>query len=93
MEPTTIRQDSPAWVFFVHVSFALALGLMGLGIYLLPVSLWIKGYFAMGLFFTVGSTLTLSKTLRDQHENKKLVNRLSSEGKAENLLHEFERTP
>ena len=89
MEQPAIHQDSPAWIFFAHVSFLVSLTLMGTGIYLLPVSLWIKGYFVMGLFFTVGSTLTLSKTLRDHHEGKKLVNRLN-EVKTEKMLHEYE---
>lgn len=89
MEQPTISQDSAGWVFFVHAGFAIALGLMCLGIYLLPVSLWIKGYFVMGLFFTVGSTLTLSKTLRDQHEARKLVNRIQ-EVKTERILKDFD---
>ncbi len=82
------HQESPAWLFFVHVAFALSLFLTGLGIYMLPVSLWIKGYLMMGLCFTVGSTVTLCKTLRDQHENRKLVNRLN-EVKTEKILNEY----
>ena len=88
MEQPTIHQDSPAWLFFVHAAFAVSLFLMCLGIYHLPVSPWVKGYFAMGLFFTVGSTVTLSKTLRDQHEARKLVNRLN-EVKTEKLLNDY----
>ena len=89
MEQPTIRQDSPAWLFFVHAAFVIAVTLMGIGIYLLPVMMWIKGYFAMGLFFTIGSTITLTKTLRDHHENSKLVNRLK-DVKTEKLLSEYE---
>jgi hypothetical protein len=54
------------------------------------VDLWIRGYLAMGLFFTVSSTVTLSKTLRDRHESERLVNRLKSV-KTERLLHEYEK--
>ena len=89
MDDPTIRQDSPGWLIFVHAAFAVALGLMCLGIYWLPVDAWIKGYFVMGLFFTVGSTFTLAKTLRDQHEARKLVNRVQ-EARTEKLLHEFD---
>jgi hypothetical protein len=88
MEQPTIREDSPAWLFFVHAAFAFSVFLMCLGTYELPVNLWVKGYFAMGLFFTVGSTVTLSKTLRDQHERRKLVNRLN-EVKTEKLLNDY----
>ena len=91
MEQPAIHEDSPAWLLFVHLSFAFSVGLMCLGIYLLPVSLWIKGYFAMGLFFTIGSTVTLSKTMRDQHEGRKLVNRIN-EVKTEKILNEYSLT-
>lgn len=84
-----MHQDSPAWVFFVYTAFAVAVSLMGIGIYALPVDLWTKGYFCMGLFFTIGSTITLSKTVRDLHENRKFVNRLK-EAKTERLLTEYE---
>lgn len=90
MEQTpNLTQDTPAWRTFVCVSFAIALGLMVIGICLLPVALWIRGYLAMGLFFTVSSTLTLSKTLRDQHEASKIVNRIS-EARTERILKEFD---
>ena len=63
--------------------------MMCIGIWVLPVDLWIKGYLAMGLFFTVGSTVTLSKTVRDNHEARKFVNKIA-EVKTERMLQEFE---
>lgn len=62
------QRDTPAWMFFVWVSFTLSVSLMMVGIYYMPVDLWIKGYLLMGLIFTVGSSFTLSKTLRDDFE-------------------------
>ena len=62
---------------------------MCFGIYFLPVDPWIRGYMGMGLFFAVGSSFTLAKTMRDQHESRRLINRLS-DAKTEKLLHEFE---
>ena len=47
------------------------------GIYNLPTDLWGKGFLGMGLLFVVGSSFSLAKTLRDEHEVKKLVNRLA----------------
>lgn len=85
----TINDNTPAWMAFVWISFAVAVVFMCLGIYHLPVDLWIRGYMVMGLFFCVGSTFTLSKTVRDNHEAKKLINRIS-EVKAERLIQEFE---
>jgi hypothetical protein len=43
----------------------------------------------MGLLFSVGSALTLAKTLRDNHEARRLINRLT-EAKAEKIIREFE---
>ena len=89
MERPNINEDSAAWLAFVWISFVMSMLLMCFGIYFLPVEVWIKGYMGMGLFFTVGSAFTLSKTVRDQHESKKLINRLS-DAKTEKFLHEFE---
>lgn len=85
-----IQRDSSSWLFFVKTSFALSIASMLLGIYFLPAELWVKGYMGMGLLFTVGSSITLSKTLRDDHEAKKLINKLS-EAKTEKLLSTYEK--
>ena len=85
METPEIHQDSSAWIFFVHASFALAIFLMCFGIWWLPVTLWLKGYLVMGLFWVVSSSLSLAKTTRDQHESRKLINRLST-AKTEKML-------
>jgi hypothetical protein len=62
-----------------------------MGLFYLPASLWVKGYMGMGLLFTVGSAITLTKTLRDDHEASKLLNRIS-EAKTTKLLREFDTT-
>lgn len=87
----TIQQDSAAWKFFVVTSFALALATTSLGVLVMPVELWVKGYIAMGIYFTISSTFMLSKTIRDGHESEKLVNRIS-EAKTEKMLKEFDVT-
>jgi hypothetical protein len=89
MEQPTLTQQSPAWLAFVHISFVLSLALMIIGIIILPVDLWIRGYLAIGLLFTVSATINLSKTMRDEHEAKKIVNRLQ-EVKTEKMLKEFD---
>jgi hypothetical protein len=48
----------------------------------------VKGYLAMGLFFTLGSSFTLSKTVRDNYEAQKLINRVV-DAKTEKILHEY----
>jgi hypothetical protein len=80
---------SAAWVIQSWLSFALALFVTGLGIWALPVDLWVKGFMAMGLVFTVGSSLTLAKTVRDQHEADRLTKRID-EARVSKLIAEHD---
>jgi hypothetical protein len=83
------RFDSPAWVFFVKVSFACALGGMLFGIVMMgEVPIWMRGYLVLGTLFLTGSTLTLAKTMRDQFEGNKLINQLA-QARTEKLLKEY----
>ncbi|MBI3924577.1 MAG: hypothetical protein HY319_03480 [Armatimonadetes bacterium] len=60
--------NTAQWTFFSWASFITAGWMMYLGILHLPTDLWVKGYLAMGILFMVGSSFTLSKTIRDNHE-------------------------
>lgn len=82
------RLNSPEWLFFVKASFLISVSAMLAGIVFLPVDVTTKSFFAMGTLFLVGSTFTLSKTVRDEFENHKLVNRLA-DAKAEQILKEY----
>ena len=64
--------------------------MVGAGVALMPIDLWIKGYLAMGIVMMVQSCITLTKTIRDVHESSKLVNRIE-DAKAERLLMGIER--
>jgi len=84
-----IQRDSTAWLFYVKISFVLSVLALAIGIYCLPTALWVKGYMAMGVLFTVGTSITLSKTLRDDHEAKKLINQIS-EAKTSKILKTYD---
>lgn len=58
---------------------------MTIGILYTPVDNWVKGYLGMGLLFSVGSTFSLSKTVRDLHESNKILSRVD-EAKLEKIL-------
>lgn len=88
MDTPNLSEDSAAWHLYVHLAFIISLTMMCFGVYLLPVSGWIKGYLGMGLFFLVSSTVTMTKTVRDRHEQKKIVNRIH-EAKTEKILKEY----
>jgi hypothetical protein len=83
-----IRLDSPGWVFFVKCSFACAISGMVFGVSVMPVEIWMRGYMILGTLFLVGSTFTLSKTMRDEFEASKLINKLA-QARTEKLLKEY----
>lgn len=85
----SLQQNSSSWLFFVKASFAIAVSAVGMGIFFLPTDLWVKGYMAMGTLFVVGSTFTLAKTLRDEFEGKKLINKIQ-DAKTEKMLREYD---
>lgn len=89
MQTQEIQRDSSAWLGFVKLSFGLAFGTTLFGIWFLPVDLWIRGYMTMGMIYSVGSAFTLAKTLRDQHEADKLINKIS-QAKTARILKEYE---
>ena len=66
---------SQSWIVFTYVSFAAALAMVVGGIVLMPIDLAMKGYLAMGVVMLIQSCITLTKTIRDNDEAGKLVNR------------------
>lgn len=82
-------QNSKAYVFFTQVSFAVALCATLIGAWLMDMPLAMKGFMTMGVLFLTGSTFTLAKTLRDEHEAQRFHNRLE-EAKTEKLLREVD---
>ena len=85
MDNYGIQKDSASWIFFVKVSFFVSVLAMGIGIWFLPTEHWVKGYMAMGVLYIIGSSITFTKTLRDEHEANKLIKKLN-EVKNERLL-------
>ncbi len=85
-----IQRDSASWKIFVKISFLLSVAGMGAGIYFLPTDIWVKGYMAMGTVFLIGSSITLTKTIRDEHEAQKLIKKIS-EVKTEKILKEYDK--
>jgi hypothetical protein len=88
--PAAASMNSGGWVMFTYIQFAMALFMSALGIFFLPVDLQVKGYLLMSYVFLIGTTFTLSKTIRDEHENKKLASRIE-DARTEKLLMEVGR--
>ena len=83
-----IQSNSNGWLFYVKTSFAIALAATALGIVFAPIDLLVKGYMAICALFLVSTTITLSKTLRDEHESRRLINKIS-DAKTKQLIKEF----
>lgn len=78
-------QHSGAWVAFTYASFIGSLAMVGLGILFMPIDFWMKGYFGMGVVMLIQSCITATKTMRDVHEGRRMVNRIE-DAKTERLL-------
>lgn len=81
------QSHSSAWIFQTWVAFILSITATGLGIFFLPVNSWIKAYIGTGLFFSISSTISLSKTQRDIHESQRILSKIE-EAKVEKILSE-----
>lgn len=84
------QPHSSAWVTFTYASFAASALLVAIGIFFLPIDFWMKGYLTMGIVMLVQTCITLTKTVRDNHESSRLVNRIE-DAKAERLLMEVSK--
>ena len=78
-----------AWIAQTWLSFIVSITATALGVFYLPVDGWIKGYLGMGILFSVGWTISLSKTIRDIEESKRMLSRID-EAKLERLLAEYD---
>jgi len=76
VQPELAPVHSPAWVAQSWISFFASSTAMAIGIWCLPVDAWAKGFMAMGLLFTIGSSLSIAKTVRDMHEATRLAARI-----------------
>jgi hypothetical protein len=90
MNPNQAAIHAPAWVFFTYVSFAASLGIVTIGIVMLPIDLWMRAFLFMGILMLVQSCITMTKTQRDMHESARMVNRIE-DAKTERLLMESGR--
>ncbi|QSJ17471.1 hypothetical protein JYQ62_00835 [Nostoc sp. UHCC 0702] len=90
MQQISSQKDSSAWIIQTWAAFIMSISMTTFGIVNLPVDSWVKGFMGMGLAFSVGSTFTLAKTSRDQHEARRLTARID-EAKVEKLLSQHEQ--
>ena len=85
-----VQPHSNAWVTFTYVSFSASAFMVAIGVFYLPIDLWMKGYLTMGIVMLIQTCITLTKTVRDNHESGRLMNRIE-DAKAERLLMEVSK--
>jgi hypothetical protein len=83
-----LSSHSAGWLFFVKASFAIALCAMLGGILFSPIEFIVKAYFGLCSLFLVSSTITLAKSMRDQHESQRIMNKIA-EAKTQQLIKEY----
>lgn len=70
MNKMYVRRDTQSWMMQTWISFAIAFCLCVVAVWNLPSDTLDRAFVAVGMFFVLSSTFTLSKTLRDnQNEN------------------------
>ncbi|HEX6420070.1 MAG TPA: YiaA/YiaB family inner membrane protein [Acidimicrobiales bacterium] len=85
--PETQPAHSSAWVTQTYISFAVSLGAFAAGVAYLPADAWMRAFLGISGLYAVTSAISLSKTVRDQHEARSVVARVD-EAKLERLLAE-----
>ena len=85
-------EHSQAWVTFSYVSFVGACLIVGAGIYMMPVDYWIRAFLMIGMIMLIQSSINITKTLRDNYEGARLINRLE-DAKTEKLIRDVSETP
>lgn len=85
-----VPKDSGAWKLFTMASFGVAAAMMAGGIYFLEASFAAKGFYAMAAIMLVHTSITITKTLRDQEEASRFINKLE-DAKTEKLLMDIHR--
>ena len=88
--PASTSMNSGGWVMFTYIQFAVAVFMAGVGLFFLDVPIQVKGYMLMSSVFLIGTTFTLAKTIRDEHEAKKFAARID-DARTEKLLMEVGR--
>ena len=90
MQINETASNTPFFTAFTFLAFGISAVMMAGGIYFLEASFSAKGFYAMSAIMLVHTTVSLSKTLRDQAESSRMINKIE-EAKTEKLLMDIHR--
>ena len=74
---------------FSYLSFAVSCVMMAGGLVLAPIDLAMKGYIAMAAVMVIQTTVNMTKTMRDNHEADRLLNKIE-DAQTERLLRDVD---
>ncbi len=86
---TVAPSQSSGWVVQTYISFAVSLSALALGIAYMPGDPWKRAFLGVAALYAITSSISLSKTVRDQHEAGRVVARVD-EARFERLLTEHD---
>lgn len=78
-------RSTGAWKAFTVAGFIVAAGMMAGGIYFLEASFAAKGFYAMAAIMPAHTSVTITRTLRDEEEAARFINRIE-DARTERLL-------
>jgi hypothetical protein len=81
--------QSNGWIVQTYISFAVSMSALALGIAYMPGDPWKRAFLGVAALYAVTSSISLSKTVRDQHEAARVVARVD-EARFERLLTEHD---
>jgi hypothetical protein len=88
-QPQPPLAHSAGWITQTYISFAVSLAALAVGIAYLPGDPWMQAFLAVSALYAVTSSISLAKTVRDQHESGRVVARVD-EARFERLLTEHD---
>ncbi len=88
MSNQSSETHSSGWVLYVRAAFLLSVVGMALGVFNIEADFMTRCYLGLASVFMISSTFTLAKTVRDVHEENRLLNKIS-EAKTNKILKDY----
>jgi hypothetical protein len=76
MTTKPVSKQTSAFYAQAVISFAVSAGSVLVGIAYLPEGAWTRAFLTLGFLYTVTSSFTLAKCVRDQHEATQVLQRV-----------------
>lgn len=89
MKTQVPSQPTPAFYAQAIISFAVSLGALLAGIVYSHIGTWVRAFLALGLLYTVTSSFTLAKCIRDRQDASAVVSRVD-QARLDKLLTEHD---